>query len=68
LPKVGKTARRYRTTATRSPTAGRPGGVNYPAIPVGRTIRIQAGNHIITAADPLPDELRGAIDAINNNR
>src|SRR5690606_951424 len=23
-----------------------------------RTIRIQAGNHILTAADPLPDELR----------
>jgi hypothetical protein len=31
-------------------------------------IRIQAGDHIITAADPLPDELRGAIEAINNSR
>ena len=27
-----------------------------------RTIEIQAGPHIITAADPLPDDLRGAID------
>ena len=33
-----------------------------------RTIQIQAGNHIITAADPLPDELHGAIEAINNSR
>ena len=33
-----------------------------------RTIRIQVGDHIITAADPLPDELRGAIEAINNSR
>jgi hypothetical protein len=30
-----------------------------------RTIQIQAGSHTITAADPLPDDLRQAIDAIN---
>jgi transposase len=31
-----------------------------------RTIQIQAGPHIITAADPLPDDLRQALEAINN--
>ena len=31
-----------------------------------RTIQIQAGPHTITAADPLPDDLRQAIDAINH--
>jgi hypothetical protein len=31
-----------------------------------RTIQIQAGDHPITAADPLPDDLRGAIDAITS--
>jgi Transposase DDE domain len=30
-----------------------------------RTVQIQAGDHLITAADPLPGELRQAIDAIN---
>jgi hypothetical protein len=30
-----------------------------------RTIQIQAGQHVITAADPLPDDLRQATDAIN---
>jgi transposase len=30
-----------------------------------RTIHIQAGQHTITAADPLPEDLRQAIDAIN---
>ena len=30
-----------------------------------RTIEIQAGDHVITAADPLPHDLRLAIDAIN---
>ncbi len=30
-----------------------------------RTVQIQAGTHIITAADPLPGELRQAIEAIN---
>ena len=30
-----------------------------------RTIQIQAGPHTITAADPVPDDLRQAIDAIN---
>ncbi len=30
-----------------------------------REIQIQAGDHTITAADPLPDELRDAIDAIS---
>jgi hypothetical protein len=30
-----------------------------------RTVQIQAGDHVITAADPLPAELRQAIEAIN---
>jgi len=30
-----------------------------------RTIEIQAGDHIITAADPIPDDLRHAVDAIH---
>ena len=30
-----------------------------------RTIKIQAGPHTITAADPLPDDLRQALEAIN---
>ena len=30
-----------------------------------RTIEIQAGQHLITAADPLADDLRQALDAIN---
>jgi hypothetical protein len=30
-----------------------------------RTIQIQAGPHTITAADPIPGNLRTAIDAIN---
>jgi transposase len=33
-----------------------------------RTIQIQAGAHVITAADPLPGELRQAIEAINASR
>jgi hypothetical protein len=32
-----------------------------------RTIHIQAGRHTITAADPLPSDLRDAIDAINGH-
>jgi Transposase DDE domain len=31
-----------------------------------RTIQIQAGPHTITAADPLPDDLHQALEAINN--
>ena len=31
-----------------------------------RTIQIQAGPHTITAADPLPDDLRQALEAINH--
>jgi Transposase DDE domain len=31
-----------------------------------RTIQIQAGPHVITAADPLPDDLRQALEAINS--
>ncbi len=31
-----------------------------------RTIRIQAGDQVITAADPLSDDLRQAIEAINH--
>ena len=30
-----------------------------------RTIQIQAGRQTITAADPIPDDLRHALDAIN---
>jgi transposase len=30
-----------------------------------RTIQIQAGDHIITAADPIPDDLRAALNEIN---
>jgi DDE family transposase len=30
-----------------------------------RTVQIQAGQHVITAADPLPDDLRQALEAIN---
>jgi transposase len=30
-----------------------------------RTIEIQAGQHTITAADPIPDDLRQALNAIN---
>jgi hypothetical protein len=30
-----------------------------------RTVEIQAGEHTITAADPLPDDLRGALDRIH---
>lgn len=30
-----------------------------------RTIQIRAGRHVITAADPLPDDLRRALDAVN---
>ena len=33
-----------------------------------RTIQIQAGPHTITAADPLPDDLRQALEAINATR
>jgi hypothetical protein len=32
-----------------------------------RTIQIQAGAHAITAADPLPDDLRDALDRIHAN-
>jgi len=33
-----------------------------------RTIQIQAGPHVITAADPLPDDLRQVIAIINGSR
>jgi hypothetical protein len=33
-----------------------------------RTMQIQAGDHVITAADPLPDDLCQAIEAINGSR
>jgi hypothetical protein len=33
-----------------------------------RTIEIQAGPHTITAADPLPDDLRQALEAIHGTR
>src|SRR5947199_6923479 len=31
-----------------------------------RTIQIQAGDHVITAADPLPDDLRDALSKISS--
>jgi hypothetical protein len=33
-----------------------------------RTIQIQAGDHVITAADTIPDDLRHVLDAINSSR
>jgi transposase len=33
-----------------------------------RTIQIQAGPHTITAADPVPEELRQALELINGTR
>jgi transposase len=33
-----------------------------------RTIKIQAGGHVITAADPIPGQLRQALEAINASR
>jgi hypothetical protein len=33
-----------------------------------RTIQIQAGQQTITAADPIPDDLRQALSAINRNQ
>ena len=33
-----------------------------------REIKIQAGQHTITAADLIPDDLRQALDAINHPR
>jgi DDE family transposase len=33
-----------------------------------RTVQIQAGNHVITAADPLPEDLRAALSEINSPR
>jgi transposase len=33
-----------------------------------RTIQIQAGDHVITAADPLPDDLRDALTKITSTR
>jgi transposase len=33
-----------------------------------RTIQIQAGDHVITAADAIPDDLRQVLDAINGSR
>ena len=33
-----------------------------------RTIEIQAGEHTITAADPLPDDLRQALARINEQQ
>jgi hypothetical protein len=31
-----------------------------------RTIEIQTGTHTVTAADPLPDDLRDALDRIHH--
>jgi hypothetical protein len=32
-----------------------------------RTVQIQAGRQVLTAVDPLPDDLRDAIAKINNS-
>ena len=32
-----------------------------------RTIQIRAGDHVITAADPIPDDLRQVLDTINGH-
>ena len=32
-----------------------------------RVVEIQAGGHTITAADPLPDDLRAALEAIQRH-
>jgi hypothetical protein len=32
-----------------------------------RTIQIQAGTHVMTAADPLPDDLRDALDRVHHD-
>jgi len=34
----------------------------------GCVAEIQAGDHVITAADPMPDDLRQAVDALNSRR
>ena len=31
-----------------------------------RTVQIRAGSHILTAAEPLPDELRNALERVHN--
>ena len=33
-----------------------------------RTVQIRAGQHILTAEDPLPDDLRDALDQISNDQ
>jgi hypothetical protein len=33
-----------------------------------REIKLQAGQHTITAADPIPDDLPQALDALNHPR
>ena len=33
-----------------------------------RTVQIKAGDHILTAADPLPEELRDAMTKIDSHR
>ena len=32
-----------------------------------RTVQIKAGRQILTAADPLPDDLRDALNAVHEN-
>jgi hypothetical protein len=33
-----------------------------------RTVHIKAGRHVLTAADPLPDDLREALETINDTK
>lgn len=56
--------------AMTSPQEGRPAapdscGPAAAQAPEDRTIEIQAAPHITTAADPLPDDLRGALDRLH---
>ena len=48
----------------RSPNAGRAVRAVPEAARRYRTVEIQAGQHTITAAAPVPDELRQALEAI----
>jgi hypothetical protein len=57
------------TSARRGGLRVTEGGSRFPALPTSAaTIQPRAGAHVITAADPLPDELRQAIGAINSGR
>jgi len=49
-------------------SSGRPAGGGERAIARRyRTIDVQAGEHVITVASPLPDDLRQALDLIHGH-